>query len=162
MIAVVAFGNPLRGDDGVAWRIAERLERDGDPVVVLTLHQLTPEVAALLSAVDGVVFVDAAQGPRPGRVTCRMLSTEAAPAPLAHHLSPDAVLALLVGLYGTQPRAAIVTVAGQDFGVGEGLSVAVRRAIPRALRAVRKLVRHWSLSMLPESTPLDPTQIPHA
>jgi hydrogenase maturation protease len=162
VIAVVAYGNPLRGDDGAAWRVAERLERGGDPIVVLTLHQLTPEVAALLSPVDGVIFVDASQGGRPGRVSRRTLSTRAAPAPLAHHLSPEAVLALLTGLYGTHPRAVLVTIGGEDFSLGENLSVPVQRAVPRAARLVRKLVGEWSLSALPQSTPLDPAQIPHA
>lgn len=101
MIAVVAYGNPLRGDDGVAWRIAGQIEAAGDPVVTLTLHQLTPELALVLSQADGVVFVDAAvraEGVPPGSVRVRDLRPADPNGPagpgLAHHLSPEAVLTL--------------------------------------------------------------------
>jgi hydrogenase maturation protease len=162
MIAVVAYGNPLRGDDGVAWRVAQQLERAGDPAVVLTLHQLTPEVALVVSQADGVIFVDAAHGVRPGRVSTSEIGPAATHAALTHHMSPETVLALAQRLYGSSPRAALVTVAGESFEFSEGLSAPVLRAVPEALRAVRQLIRTWSLSALPEGTALHPLRIPHA
>ncbi len=169
MIAVVAYGNPLRGDDGVAWRVAGRIEAASDPVVTLTLHQLTPELALVLSQADGVVFVDAAlsgAGTPPGSVRLRAVRPAEPGAPagpgLAHHLGPEAVLALARGLYGSQPRAALVTIAGESFVHSEHLSAAVRRAVPRAVRAIRRLVREWSLEALPESATLVPPRIPNA
>lgn len=154
MIAVVAYGNPLRGDDGVAWRVVERLERDGDLVVPLTLHQLTPEVALVLSQADGVIFVDARAGTAPGSVRCAELKPQAGAPGLTHHVSPEAVLALAQSLYGVQPRAALVTIAAESFALAEHLSLAVRRAVPRAVRLIRDLVRAWSLEALPEGATL--------
>src|SRR5512138_1129743 len=146
MIAVVAYGNPLRGDDGVAWRVAGRIEAASDPVVTLTLHQLTPELALVLSQADGVVFVDAAvpdAGTSPGSVRLREVRPAEPGVPagpgLAHHLDPETVLALARGLYGSQPRATLVTIAGETFAHGERLSAAARRAVPRAVRAIRRL-----------------------
>jgi hydrogenase maturation protease len=170
MIAVVAYGNPLRGDDGVAWRIAGQIEAAGDPVVTLTLHQLTPELALVLSQADGVVFVDAAvrdEATPPGSVRVRDLrpadpSGPSAGPGLAHHLSPEAVLALARGLYGSQPRAALVTVTGESFVHSERLSTVSRRAAPRAVRVIRRLVRDWSLEALPEGATLVPARIPNA
>jgi hydrogenase maturation protease len=169
MIAVVAYGNPLRGDDGVAWRVAGRIEAASDPVVTLTLHQLTPELSLVLSQADGVIFVDAALGAAgrpPGSVRVRDLRPAEPQTPtgpgLAHHLSPEAVLALARGLYGSQPRAALVTVTGETFAHGEQLSAIVRRAVPRAVRVIRRLVRDWSLDALPESATLVPPRIPNA
>lgn len=159
MIAVVAYGNPLRGDDGVAWRIVERLEREGAPVVPLTLHQLTPEVALVLSQADGVVFVDARLGAAPGSVRCADLKPQATVAGLTHHVSPEAVLALAQSLYGVQPRAALVTVDAASFALAEHLSPAVRRAVPRAVRLIRNLVSEWSLAALPEGTALGPPRV---
>jgi len=154
MIAVVAYGNPLRGDDGVAWRVVERLERDGDPVVPLTLHQLTPELALVLSQADGVIFVDARAGRAPGSVRCSEVKPQTAAPGLTHHVAPEAVLALTQSLYGVQPRAALVTVAAESFALAEHLSPTVRRAVPRAVRLIRSLVRAWSLEALPEGTAL--------
>jgi hydrogenase maturation protease len=154
MIAVVAYGNPLRGDDGVAWRIVERLERDGDPVVPLALHQLTPEVALMLSQADGVIFVDARAGESPGSVRAAEVRPQPTAAGFTHHVSPEAVLALAQSLYGAQPRAALVTVAAESFALAEELSPTARRAVPRAVRLIRGLVREWSLEALPEGTAL--------
>jgi hydrogenase maturation protease len=165
MIAVVAYGNPLRGDDGVAWRVAERLEHAGDPVVPLTLQQLTPELALVLCQADGVVFVDADARGTPGAVRVAELRAEeggAAGARLGHDLTPEALLALARGLYGARPRAALVTISGERFEHGETLSPAVRRAVPRAMRAIRRLAREWLLEALPEGTTLDPPRIPNA
>ena len=162
MIAVVAYGNPLRGDDRVAWRVAQDVERSADGAVVLTLHQLTPEVAVVVSQATGVIFVDAAQGPVPGRVSTHELAPADTQGALTHHISPQTVLALAQRLYGTCPRAALVTVTGESFAVGESLSAPVRRALPQAVRAVRELIRTWSLADLPEGTALSPERIPHA
>ena len=54
---VVGVGNPLREDDGVGWHLAEALAQTGVPTH--TCHQLLPELAAELSQVDLVLFVDA-------------------------------------------------------------------------------------------------------
>jgi hydrogenase maturation protease len=162
MIAVVAYGNPLRSDDGVAWRIAERLESAGDPVVALTLQQLTPELALVLSQATGVIFVDAAAGPVAGEVSCADVHPAGPVASFTHHLRPASVLALARGLYGATPRAALVTVVGERFDLGEGLSPVVKRAVPRALRVIRRLVRAWSLASLSEAATLSPQRIPHA
>jgi hydrogenase maturation protease len=162
MITVVAYGNPLRGDDGAAWHVAQALERTEDGAVVLTLHQLTPEVALLVSQADGVIFVDAAKGTRPGQVSTSDVGPALTHAPLTHHMDPETLLALAQKLYGSCPRAALITIAGETFGFSEELSAPVRRAIPEAARAVRQLVRIWSLSASPEGTAASPSRIPHA
>lgn len=74
---VIGIGNTLRGDDGVGWWLAERLEGQrpaaeegagpsiaGSAAVngwpqVRTVQQLTPELAEELQAVRRVLFIDA-------------------------------------------------------------------------------------------------------
>ena len=61
---VIAWGNPLREDDTVAWHVLEGLRtlrpRPGLPALHLRhAHQLTPEMAEFVSRAQGVVFVDA-------------------------------------------------------------------------------------------------------
>jgi len=47
-VLVVCYGNPLRGDDGVGWIVAEKLRQMSLPdfVAIQTHIQLTPELAA--------------------------------------------------------------------------------------------------------------------
>lgn len=62
---VIGIGNPLRGDDGVGRWLAERAEQlppgtpTGDPPLVRTVQQLTPELAAELTDARRVLFIDA-------------------------------------------------------------------------------------------------------
>ncbi len=69
---VIGIGNPLRGDDGVGWWLAERAEQlppgtpTRGPLLVRTVQQLTPELAAELTDVRRVLFIDAWWPPGPG------------------------------------------------------------------------------------------------
>src|SRR5579862_9528285 len=50
-ILIIAYGNPLRCDDGIAWRAADALAQklsDSD-VEIVRLHQLAPELAETIS-----------------------------------------------------------------------------------------------------------------
>jgi Ni,Fe-hydrogenase maturation factor len=168
MIVVVAHGDPLCGDGALVWRVAELLERVGDAVVPLTLRELTPELSLLLSQADGVVFVVAGTGPTPGVV--RSVDLRAAVPPpeglkLCGPFSPADVLAVTNELCGVQPRAALVTISGARGAQpdrAEAPTLTARRAVPRAVRLIRRLVRSWSLDALPEGTHLDPPRIPDA
>jgi hydrogenase maturation protease len=138
MRLVLAFGNPLRGDDAVAWEVARGISGSGE-VDVLCLHQLTPELAERLAASDGVVFVDAAATGDPGAVSVLEISAEAQapPTPFGHTLTPGALLEIAARLYGCAPPAWLVTVTGRDYGFGTELSPPVREALPRARAAAR-------------------------
>jgi len=136
---VIAFGNPLREDDGVGWAVAEALQARGR-VTVLTVHQLGPELAEAVSGARTVVFVDAhCEGP-PGAVRSESLSPASARQELTHVLDPGTLLLYSQLLYGCAPRAAMVSIAGACFGLGQRLSPAVRRALPEAVRRVEHLV----------------------
>ena len=65
-ILVIGYGNPLRGDDGVGWRVAEEAAAllPDPPVTVLTVQLLTPELADPISRSDLLILIDAAaEGP---------------------------------------------------------------------------------------------------
>ena len=59
---VIGIGNPLRGDDGIGWRLAAQLPA-GSGLGVRCRQQLTPELAEELAAVERVLFLDAWLGP---------------------------------------------------------------------------------------------------
>jgi hydrogenase maturation protease len=148
-VLVIAWGNPLREDDGVAWHVLEGLRalqpRPWLPALRLRhAHQLTPEMAECVSRAAGVVFVDARRDGAPGEVRCEPVAPAAGSNPLAHSLTPQGLLLYAEALYGRAPEAAVVTVAGERFGVGDELSPRVRRALPRAVRAVVRQARTWA------------------
>jgi hydrogenase maturation protease len=152
---VIGIGNPLRGDDGVGWQLAEEL---GDPH--RSVHQLTPECAALLLGCDRVLFVDAswpaegdpgssgpmqaAPAPSLRRWPLGPSGLGAAPAAaraagLSHHLSAEALLAIAAELYDQRPEAWQLLLPAADFAHAEGLSPSLRALLPEA----RRLLQRW-------------------
>ncbi len=147
-ILVIAFGNPLRSDDGVAWRAAESLKENVSPseVEIICLQQLGPELAETASRFECVIFVDAASGSGvPGAVQVRDLSRAnsgpAEPPAFCHALSPTAILGMAAQLYGATAQAYSATVVGQDFDHGEALSPQVVDALPVLIARIQELIQ---------------------
>jgi hydrogenase maturation protease len=101
-------------------------------------------MAECVSRATGVVFVDARRDGTPGEVRCEEVVPTAGQNPLAHSLSPQALLLYAEQLYGRAPRAVVLSIAGERFGMGEALSPVVRRAIPRAIRTVLRQAKIWA------------------
>lgn len=137
---VVAVGNPDRGDDGVGAAVVERAVAGGlaGDVVVRSVMQLTPELAADVAGASVVVVVDARAGSVPGRVECSAVEPDPRPGggALSHHLAPAALLGLAAFAYGRVPPAFAVTVGGAAFEAGTGLSPAVAAAVGEAAGVV--------------------------
>ena len=142
MMLIIGYGNPLRGDDGVGWRVAEaaRAALPEGAATVLTVHQLTPELAEPISRAGRVVFVDAAAEGEPGTVNCFGLEdTGQRPVlqPIGSHLTtPDALLAMAGELFGRRPPATMVTIVGESFEVSEALTPLVEAAVPEAVARI--------------------------
>ncbi len=141
-IVVVGYGNTLRGDDGIGWRAVESLARRNLPAstVVLTAHQLDPELARTIAQAKLALFVDAERGGKPGSVRCQAVSSDAPDSDFSHQLTPAALLALAQNLYGTSPVAFEITMCGEGFDVGEGLSPICEAALPRLVEAIAQKI----------------------
>jgi Ni,Fe-hydrogenase maturation factor len=63
------------------------------------------------------------------------------PARFSHVLSPKKILDLALHLYGANPRAFVVTVAGEDFGHGDSLSATVASALPELVSRIERLIK---------------------
>jgi hydrogenase maturation protease len=139
-VLVIGYGNELRRDDGVGPWVARELAALGLPQVrVRTLHQLVPELAAELAEAQLAVFIDARVGPSRKRVTMARLVPSANPQVFGHWADPGALLTL-ASAYGQAPAAVLVSVTGQDFGLGEGLSGVAAANARRALRLAQNLI----------------------
>ena len=146
-VLIVAYGNPLRSDDGVAWRAAEILDtRFNQPdVEIRRLHQLTPELAETVSHFERVIFIDAAssQGSdrSPGLVRVEEIGTGAEdPSRFSHALSPQRVVGMAAQLYGACPPAFVVTVTGASFDHGTSLSPSIANSLPELISTIEQLV----------------------
>ena len=140
---IVGYGNPLRGDDGVGWKVAQRLQDLLPPerVTVRTCVQLVPELAADVSEFDFVVFIDACAGKPAGIVTWEWVEPASlGKTTVSHHCTPVTVLTYAQRLFGRAPRALLVSLTGADFGYREGLSAAVAAAVPVAVALVLDLL----------------------
>jgi hydrogenase maturation protease len=120
---LIGFGNQGRGDDGLGPLFAERIGRASPPGLSIDIdYQLTVDHALAVSAADLVVFADAAIGAE-GSFSFVTVEATGAAGMGSHQLSPQAVLTLAKTLYGCEPRAFMLGIAGWDYGeVKEGLS----------------------------------------
>ena len=141
-VLVIGYGNPLRGDDGFGWQVAQLLgEIHLRQLEVITCHQLTPELAELLARATRAVFVDASVTVAPGTLEIRALVIqELEPASmtesLTHHLTPAHLLVLARTLYGRAPPATLITVGAINLAHAEHLSPGVKAVIPEVLEAI--------------------------
>jgi len=150
-ILIIAYGNPLRRDDGVAWRAADALESrfPESGVEILRLHQLAPEVAEAARHRDLVIFLDAAlddtRNGKPGQIRVKELSPDPREkdhaGQFSHVYSPVKILDIARDLYQAGPKAYVITVTGGNFDHGDGLSDAVAAAIPSLVAKVVDIVR---------------------
>jgi hydrogenase maturation protease len=144
-VLIIAYGNPLRSDDGVAWHAAKQLSEkfSQEQGEIQVQHQLGPELAESISRSSLTIFIDASSGTgRIGEVRVQRLEAHSTDAPrFCHSLSPSAVLAMAKQLYGTTPNAFSVTATGENFEHGEHLSPSLQAAVPELIRRVEELVR---------------------
>lgn len=139
-ILALALGTLHRGDDGVGLALADGLDALVPGVEVLEAQELAPDHAAAVAGSDGVIFLDTSVAGAPGEVQGWLIGPRTARAAVIHALTPEEVLGLARAQYGRAPPAAMVTVAGRDFGFGDGLSPEVEAALPRARERARELV----------------------
>jgi hydrogenase maturation protease len=151
-VLILAYGNPLRSDDGIAWRAADALEAKLPKyeVEILRLHQLGPELAEIASRSEFIIFLDAASVPSslPGEIRVEEIGSERTDpreaSPFSHVLSPQTVITLADTLYGAHPKAILITVTGANFDHGESLSPSVEAALPVLIDRIEGVVQKHS------------------
>ena len=146
-VLVIAYGNPLRSDDGLAWIAADLLQKkvSDDEVEVLCVQQLGPELADSISRCECVFFIDAASTPgQPGEIRIQELSRPVdGSIPLSsfgHAISPQTILRVGAQLYGAKPTAFSATIVGANFEHGESLSATAKDAIPILVSQIVDLI----------------------
>lgn len=141
---IIGYGNPDRRDDGCGFHVASRLEsmlRERESVTVRSMHQLDPVLAVELGEADQVLFVDASVENREKGVEWRRVVPEQGVLPaMTHHLKPSFLMGLVHAIEGRCPEAWLVSVQGEDFGIGEGLSPSTEWLAEQAIEEVLAFV----------------------
>ncbi|MFG2098356.1 hydrogenase maturation protease [Streptomyces sp. NPDC048612] len=150
---IAGVGNIFLGDDGFGVEAARRLAEHQLPEGVEVVDAGVRGVHLAYQMLDGyhtVLLVDAsARGGEPGTVYLLDATTPAERPPDTaldgHHMTPDAVLALLdtlsAGTGGRRPeRVLVVGCEPADVSEGIGLSTPVDAAVDEAVQIVLRLV----------------------
>ena len=134
---VLAIGNTLRGDDGVAAHVADLLGTHSG-VNVRRVHQLTPELADEIAKATAVVLVDA----DPGVAEARLERLAPAPqrSPFTHKVTASELVMLAENLYGFQGAAYLCHVPAENFTEGESLSEVAKTGARAAVECVLGLL----------------------
>ena len=113
-VLFIGYGNPLRGDDGFGWLLAQRLKekfRDRD-IEVIAAYQLTPELAEPISRARYVIFADATIKEDSGGLCLKKLRAGAdTDNGFSHEMCPEALLTLAQTCYGSSPHATFLLTA---------------------------------------------------
>ena len=134
---VLAIGNTLRGDDGVADHVADLLgARSG--MNVRRVHQLTPELAEDISHATAVVFVDA--DPAVAEARLDRLVPGPQRSPFTHSVTPGDLVLLAEQLYGFQGVAYLCHVPAENFTEGDSLSEVAEAGARAAAQCVLALL----------------------
>ena len=153
---LLGFGNPDRGDDGVAWHIQKKIaelsgyarenELFGSEIVKLNdaLHiwfnlQLIPEVAEDLVNYQKAIFLDAHTSEIKDEIRIVKVEPDYQRSPFTHHLTAATCLALAKSLYGRTPQATLISIRGTDFSFTHALS----KQTARLADQVVKLIMSW-------------------
>ncbi len=148
--AVVALGNPYRGDDGVGPALLRLLAVTGDASRV-TRHDVDLlegihdglRLAEALLGYERVLVVDAAPWLPPGEVKRFPLEELSATVGYFHGLGFRAALEMVAHAGGEEvPEVEILAIGiPEDPRFGEGLSPVVERALPLALKEATRWLR---------------------
>jgi hydrogenase maturation protease len=133
---IIGYGNRHRKDDGIGPYVVEQVSADLGPgcgIGLRSLHQLDPVLAEDLQGAKAILFVDATVEPLERGFTWTRVEPEQGLSPCdTHHLRPSGLAGLMASLYDQAPAMWVVSVQGNDFGFGEGLSIDAREKADRA------------------------------
>ena len=140
-VVIIGCGDPLHGDEAIAWEAARELCSLWaiTSVLVRFCDKITSELAQAVSKADLVIFIGTDPKELPGRISSEHVGMMKAPG-LNTPLEPAGLLGYVHDRFGTSPEAWRFTVGADRFGLGTGISDPVRSAMPGLLGQVSDLV----------------------
>ena len=160
-VAMFAWGNPSRGDDGVGPWFADRFRgRDGHGLFLVEDFQLQVEHLLDCRQGDLLLFVDACSAPGDA-LRFEEVSPTASVAHTSHALTPAELLGYYPRLFPEVPPPAFqVSIPGTQFELGQSMSASTRACCLRGAKLVETLLRqseiqHWRQLSQPQEESCD-------
>ena len=151
---LLGYGNPDRGDDGVAWHFLhcllrkyhkENLDLLDFEVFPLTNSvdiwfnlQLLPETSETIANYDQAIFIDAHTGEIRQDINLQIIEPKYLNSPFTHHITASTVLSLAKSIAGKYPEAWLLSIRGFEFEFDRILSKRTNQLITQALRLFEK------------------------
>jgi hydrogenase maturation protease len=141
---IIGYGNPQRRDDGIGPYIVQRLQPllgHRSDVHLRVLHQLEPDVIDALKNAHTILFVDATVEELAGGRHWAEIQPEFKAMPcLIHQVTPSFILGLLQCFYRRNPTAWMVSVEGNDFSFGSGLSSGAKKRAEQVIGEIAEFI----------------------
>lgn len=147
-LLIFGYGNLSRGDDALGPLLLEFVEKNLNlhDVEILNDFQLQVEHALDLHNRKLVLFVDAAVNQSRAFAFSR-LQAQRDNSYTTHAMSPAAVLQVYQSITGQQaPPAFLLSIKGESFELGEGLTVNAKAHLSEACTFVKKLIQQAEYS----------------
>lgn len=141
-VLLFGIGNCGRADDGLGWAFLDRMESHlPDNYVYEYRYQLQIEDADLASQYDMIVFIDAHKDNLEDGFQWERCFPKATNSFTTHELDPATVLYLTESIYDKNPKAYILAITGEKYGLSIGLSIAAEQNLSMAMRFFAKKIR---------------------
>ena len=147
---LLGYGNPDRGDDGVAWHILQTLfllkglpEADlfccdfvplDEQTDVWFNFQLLPEIAEIIQNYQRAIFLDAHTGEIKDNIRLAEVKPVYSNSPFTHHMTPSALLALTESISGSYPESWLLSIRGYQFEFNQQLSSKTKELADQAIQ----------------------------
>jgi hydrogenase maturation protease len=147
-VVVLAWGNEARGDDGIGPALAAHVAANWPSAALVVDDQLQIEHALDLRDRSLALFIDAGHGtPAPYRFY--ETSARSGLTHTSHALTPEAVLDVAARIGVTAPRAFVLCIRGECWGLGDAMSGEAEARLESARTLVDRLlgtpdVESWS------------------
>ncbi|MFQ3573313.1 MAG: hydrogenase maturation protease [Thermodesulfovibrionales bacterium] len=142
-VAVIGYGNTLRGDDGIGIVAVREVKGcvEGLNVDTYEYHQLNIEVLPVLADYEKIIFIDCSADIGYGEVFCRQIRPdESLSLGMTHHITPQQILQLLEILYNKSPECYVCEVGGRVFDFGTDVSMQVMDSTPQVVEECIRLI----------------------
>ncbi len=159
-ILVIGFGNVYCHDDGVAFYVVNGLRRQrgirelqpdedgwderGGLFDTIVVDQLIPEIVPVVAGYPLIIFVDAHLGSIADDVRVIRVQEERRFHAVTHQMSPGMILSLAREMRGRDLEGYLVSVRGENFDFGLGLSERCKHCADVAVQKILDLVRESS------------------
>jgi len=155
---IMGYGNPDRGDDGVAFYIINRLlsvngllSMDLFSQEIIPLNsttdlwfnlQLLPEVANILGNYETALFIDAHTSEINEEIQFIEIDAIYQTSPFTHHISPQTCLAITKEIFGKAPKSYLVSILGTEFQFTTHLSQKTNSLADMAINQILEMIEN--------------------